>query len=223
MIHFQSGVCVRFAHSFRSIIGVALGLALSSALFAGTLTLSDLNGGDGVVNVGSTPVTYTEGGFNISLVSRAPNISTHFYFSNSNGYAYGGLGNTSEMDISETLGGAFLLNSVLEWAFQGSYDAQLQLFGYNGATLVGSETFDLASPVPGSIISYGSALKLATSGGLSGIAITELVIYPNFTAGPTNQSGLANLTLTPVTGSPEPGTLSLLFLGGVGLLVLRKP
>ena len=189
-------------------------LSLAACLLVATASVSNAatvlplyDGLDGTINVPGSTTSFNESGFNIDLVIRPSSgaSSTHFYFSDG-GYVFGALGNTSEVDITQNGGGTFTYNSVVEWAFQGSSAALLHLQGYLGGTLVGSEDYSLSTPSPGYGGSYTSQLKSATLGGLSGVVVDELVMLPDFTEQPTQQSGFANLTLT--VGAPKPPALA---------------
>ena len=213
----------------KTFLPFSLAVLCAPSAFANpiTLPLYDLFNGflpNQSTQLPALPATFNapeDNNFSVTFAARSPLTSSQFYSSSSGGYLYGQIGNTSEIDITYA-GGYFSFASVVEWAFQGSSDAVLQLFGYNGSTLVGSETFNLSSPNPQNPYSYGSALQSATQGGLLGQALTELVIYPDFTAPPTNQAGLSNLTLDTTPGeAPEPGTLSLLLVAAVGIMVLK--
>ena len=189
-------------------------LSLAACLLVVTASVSNAatvlplyDGLVGTINVPGSTTSFNESGFNINLVIRPSSgaSSTHFYFSGG-GYVYGSLGNTSEVDITKNGGGTFTYNSIVEWAFQGSSAALLHLQGYLGRTLVGSEDYSLSTPSPGNGVSYTSQLKSATLGGLSGVVVDKLVMLPDFSNPPVQQSGFANLMLT--VGAPKPPALA---------------
>ena len=148
--------------------------------------------------------------------------STSFYFGGLGGsYAYGAPVNSSEVDITQIGGGIFQYNSIQQWAFQVSSVAVLTLQGFLSGALLGTEIYSLSTPSPGNIASFTSLVPVASAGvgGLSGVNVDRLVILPDFTTGPTQQAGFANLTVT----VPEPGPSLLLLLGCATRLSRRRP
>lgn len=176
------------------------------------------NGLNGTIKVpGSTITSFDQGGFHVELLprSRVGATSTSFYFS-SGGYAYGSTGNSSEVHVTRIGGGTFTYESIQHWAFQGSQNATFVIEGYAGPVMVGQESYSLATPSPVDW-SSGSKYQVATPGGLSGKPVDKLVLLPNFTYPPTNQTGFANLTLTPALTPPTITTVSPLPTGAVGV------
>jgi hypothetical protein len=169
---------------------------------ASAVTLPLYNGLSGTIQVPGSPVTsFEQSGFHVQLLarSRVGATSSSYYFS-SGGYAYGSNENRSEVVITRVGGGNFTYESIQHWAFQGSLNATLIVEGYAGDALAGQESYSLATA--GQSWSYGSTYQQATAGGLSGKPVDRLVLLPNFTSNPTNQSGFANLTVTPGLSSP---------------------
>ena len=115
-----------------------------------------------------------------------------------NGVAYNGYGNTAEI----TSGSTFTLGGGYFTAAWQNFNLEVQ--GYNGASLVYDQTFSLNTISPQYLVfNYAN--------------ITDA----RFLTGGT-WLAMDNLTIGVVAPVPEPSTLALAGLGGLSLLVLRK-
>jgi hypothetical protein len=92
--------------------------------------------------------------------------------------------------------------------------ATINVLGYEGAKLVGTDTF-----------TAGSAGRTFNASALSGLALTRVEITGSYENGPGIEAYVDNIRLetdATISAVPEPGTLALLGLGVAGIGAMRR-